>query len=207
MTMTRPFKVLFVFGLLLSLFQSASAQFSTCDTAVIYAHVGPSFHRLYVPNQGCSMYFYNPTPMYGIDAHITAANLNISQLIINDAGENTDLLTALYAQSVFPTNYQVWMGMTDSATTYTWRTFTGAPLPAYTNWRAGEPNNQSAPCSSIFGCPGICSGADRYYCAYGEDCAVLSSAGDWLDITCRGNNMMRICVLELNTCPGISKAA
>ena len=181
------------------------SQFSTCDTNLINAHLNPAgFTRLYVPSEPCSMYFYNPTPVYGITAHLDAVNLGVPQLVVNDSAENYAVENALYAQGVFPGNYQVWMGITDSAVLYTWKTFSGAPAPAYTNWASGEPNNQAPSCQFLGACT-FCSGADVYWCAHGEDCAVLNDAGKWLDITCEGANVTRIAVLELNTCPVLTK--
>jgi gliding motility-associated-like protein len=199
-------KNIYIIGLLIAFATPVFSQFSTCDTNLIYAHLNPAgFQRLYVPNQACSMYFYNPTPMYGIDAHRDAANLGIPQMVIDNAQENTDLLNALNAQGVFPTNFQVWMGITDSATTYTFRTFSGALAPAYTNWAAGEPNNRAPSCQFLGSCF-ACTGADAYACAHGEDCAVMSNSnGVWLDITCEGSGVTRIAVLELNTCPVITR--
>jgi gliding motility-associated-like protein len=195
------FRRINILALLAAFSASVCAQFSTCDTTLINAHLNPAgFTRLYVPSEPCSMYFYNPTPMYGITAHLDAINLGVPQLVINNAAENTAVLNALLAQGVFPANADVWMGITDSATTYTWRTFAGQPAPAYTNWEAGEPNNQSPSCKFLGSCT-FCTGANAYWCANGEDCAVMYGNGQWLDITCEGDNITHIAVLELNTCP------
>lgn len=143
--------------------------------------------------------------MYGIDAHRAAANLGVPQLVVNNAQENSDVEAALFAQNIFPANNRVWMGITDSGTTYNWRTFDGSPLPAYTHWATGEPNNQAPGCyNAITGCA-FCTGADAFACAYREGCAVLDDGGNWLDITCKGTNIVHIAVLELNTCPVIAK--
>ena len=178
------------------------SQFSTCDTTLIYSHLNPAgYTRLYVPSQPCSMYFYNPTPMYGIDAHRQAINLGVPQLVINDSAENAAVLAALRLQGIIPANDEVWMGITDSASTYTWRQFfNGSPAPSYTNWQAGEPNNQAPSCKFLGVCT-FCTGADVYWCANGEDCAVMNGTGQWIDITCEGNSITHIAVLELNTCP------
>lgn len=175
---------------------------SLCDTTAINAHLNPAgFTRLYVPGQPCSMYYYNPTPMYGIDAHRQALDLGVPQVVIDDMQEDTNVYHALFTQGIFPTNYEIWLGINDSSTTFTWRqNYNGRPAPAFTNWLAGEPNNLAPSCRLGSLCI-ACLGADAYWCANGEDCAVMGTGGQWLDITCKGTNITRIAVLELNTCP------
>ena len=201
-------KKTYLLGTLLALYIVSDGQ-GNCDTTLINARLNPAgYRRLYVSNEPCSMYFYSTGTMYGIDARIQAANLGVPQLIINSAQENTDVQAALYSQGVFNISPEVWMGITDSATTYTWRTFTGAQLPAYTDWVPGEPNNAPPQCQTNgLGSCFLCSGADTYWCTNGEDCAVMDASGQWLDITCKGNAINHVNVLELNTCPVLKKPA
>ena len=194
-------KNIYLSGLLLAFCTPLFAQFTTCDTNLVNAHLNPAgYKRLYVPTQPCSMYFYNPTPKTGINAHRDAANLNVPMLLIESAQENSDVSAALYAQGVYFIVPQVWLGLTDSATPLVWRTFAGNPAPAYTNWSAGEPNNLSPSCRVGTSCA-LCAFTDPYYCQWGEDCVIMNASGQWLDNTCSSSNVLRIAVLELNTCP------
>jgi hypothetical protein len=196
----------YLLGTMLALYTISDGQ-GNCDTALINAHLNPAgYQRLYVTGQPCSMYFYSTSAMYGIDAHIQAANLGVPQLVINNAQENSDVQAALYSQGVFNISPEVWMGITDSSTIYTWRTFAGAAAPAYTNWSTGEPNDMAPSCQIGSVCA-FCFGADAYWCANGEDCAVMSASGQWLDITCRGDAVTHVNVLEVNTCPVLIKPA
>lgn len=56
--------------------------------------------------------------------------------IINNSKENEFL-----ANYAMPTGYDVYFGITDSATEGVWRDVNGKPLK-YTNWHQGEPNNE-----------------------------------------------------------------
>jgi hypothetical protein len=183
---------------------------SNCDTTLINTYLNPAgYKRLYVPTQPCSMYYYSNVAMYGIDAHIQSANLGIPQLIINNAQENTDVNNALFNQGAYNISPEAWLGMTDSATNsgaspYHWRTFAGDTDLTYFNWTAGEPNNQAPSCKVFNSCLG-CTLTDPYWCEWGEDCAVINASGEWLDITCEGQSVTHVCVLELNTCPVLIK--
>ena len=194
-------------GLLLAFYLFAGAQ--TCDTALVNARVYPAgFTRLYVAGQPCSIYYVKDSNMFGIDARLLAASLGVPQLVINDSVENAAIVSALFGQGTFPTYPEIWLGITDSATTYTWRTFTGAALPAYTHWASGEPNNLAPGCQTLGIC--LCTGRPHdvaYWCSYGEDCAVMAASGEWLDNTCEGDGVTRAVVLELNTCPVLTKPA
>ncbi len=193
-------------GLMLAFYLFAGAQ--TCDTTLVNARVYPAgFTRLYVSGQPCSIYYVKDSNMFGIDARLLAARMGVPQLVINDSVENAAIVSALFGQGTFPTYPEIWLGITDSASTYTWRTFTGAALPAYTNWSSGEPNNLPPSCQTLGIC--LCTGRphDTYWCAYGEDCAVLNASGQWLDNTCEGDGVTRAVVLELNTCPVLTKPA
>jgi gliding motility-associated-like protein len=184
----------------------STAQFSTCDTNLINAYLNPAgYKRVYVPTQPCSMYFYSTTTMSGINAHRSASNLGIPQLIINNAQENTDLTNELWNQGAFSIYPAVWLGITDSSTIYSWRTFSGGTVPFY-NWASGDPNNQ-APSCKVGGSCAFCFGVDNYWCQYGEDCAIMQASGQWLDNTCNGSGINRVAVLEINTCPVITKPA
>lgn len=182
---------------------SLAAEAQTCDTAAINTYLN-GYHRVYVPQMPCSRYYYYPATQYGIDARRMAANLGVPMLVINDAFEDSVLSAALYAQGVYNINTEVWLGITDSATTYTWRTFDGSPLPAYTNWAPGEPNNLSPNCKVGNSCF-ACFYPDDYWCANGEDYAVMSASSQWIDQTGRGNAIKHVLVLEVNTCPVITK--
>ena len=195
-------KKTYLFGSVLILSLSSFAQ--NCDTTLVNAHLNPAgYKRLYVPTQPCSMYYYSTAAMYGIDAHRQAANLGVPQLVINNAQENSDVSAALYAQGVYNIVPEVWLGMTDSVATFNWKTFDGLPV-TYFNWTPGEPNNLAPACKVGTFCT-FCFGADAYWCANGEDCAVMNASGEWLDNTCEGSGVTRVCVLEVNTCPELSK--
>jgi len=196
----------YLLGLLLAFYLFSAAQ--TCDTTLVNARVNPAgFTRLYVSGQPCSIYYVKDSNMFGIDARLLAASLGIPQLVINDSVENAAIVSALFAQGTFPTYPEIWLGITDSGTTYTWRTFTGAALPPYTHWASGEPNDLFPSC--LVGPLCLCTGRphDTYYCAYGEDCAVMDASGEWLDNTCEGDGVTRVTILELNTCPVLTKPA
>ena len=195
---------IYLSALLLSLYLLSDAQ-GTCDTAAINTYLGNAgFSRVYVPQMPCSRYYYNPTTQYGIDAHRTAANLGVPLLVINNAFEDSVVSAALYAQGIYNIAPEVWLGITDSATTFSWRTFDGSALPAYTNWESGEPNNLYPSCKVGNTCA-FCFGVDAYWCANGEDCAVMAANGQWIDNTCQGTSMEHLTVLEVNTCPVLLK--
>jgi hypothetical protein len=194
---------IYLSALLLSFALLSNAQ--TCDTTAINTYMSNAgFRRVYVPQMPCSMYYYNPTTQYGIDAHRTSANLGIPMLVINNWFEDSIVSGALYAQGVFNINPEVWLGITDSGSTFTWRTYDGSALPAYTNWEPGEPNNLPPSCKVGNICT-FCLGVDAYWCSNGEDCAVMNANNEWLDITCQGTSMEKITVLEVNTCPVLVK--
>ena len=202
---TLRFKRFALFVWLLYSFIGASAQFTTCDTTSINAHLFPAgFQRLYVPTMPCSMYFYNPTPVYGIDAHQAAFNLNVPQFVPDNGFEDTAVANALWTQGVFMTNAQVWLGISDSGTFGNWHTIaTGATAP-YLLWEPGEPNNLSPPCKIGASCA-FCFGIDAYWCAHGEECVVMQANYKMLDNACQGTNKKSIAVLELNTCPVLTR--
>jgi gliding motility-associated-like protein len=153
------------------------------------------------------MYYHSTTAKYGIDAARDAFSLGIPQLVINNAQENSDVSAALYAQGVYAisgSGAAVWLGITDSSTTYTWRTIATGGSVSYFNWAAGDPNNLPPSCKVGGSCL-FCTGADAYWCAYGEDCAVMEASGQWEDNSCQGSGVKRVVVLELNTCPVITR--
>lgn len=174
-------KNIYLSGLLLAFCTPLFAQFSTCDTNLINAHLNPAgYKRLYVPTQPCSMYFYNPTKKTGLAAEHDATNLGIPMMVMNNAQENTDVSSALWNQGVFALSPEVWLGITDSGTTFTWRTFGGAPV-TYVNWTSGEPNNLYPACRVGTSCA-LCAFSDPYYCQNGEACVVMQPNGQWLEI-------------------------
>jgi hypothetical protein len=164
------------------------------------------YTKLYVQNEPCSMYYYNPTLKEGIEGERDATSLGAPMMVMNSAQENSDVYSALLSQGVLNLSPEIWMGITDSGTTYTWRTFAGQAAPAYTNWAAGDPNNLPPGCKVGNSCL-ACLFTDAYWCANGEDCAVMNASGLWLDNTCASNSVKRITVLELNTCPVLIKPA
>lgn len=208
----KPLKALLLAVIIASCFVS-NAQHS-CDTTLLNAHILPAgYKRLYVPSEPCSIYYYSTTAMYGIDARRQSVNLGIPQLIINSYFEDTAVSAALYAQGAYNISADVWLGITDSAqnsgnSPYHWRTFAGDTNITYFNWTSGEPNNLSPQCKiNGLGSCFLCTGADSYWCTYGEDCAVMNASGQWLDITCEGNNVKHVCVLEVNACQTLTKPA
>lgn len=209
-------KLYILFGFILFT-TGVSAQFSTCDTTLMNAYLNPQgYYRVWVPTQPCSVYYHSTAPKTGIDAHRDAANLGIPQLIIENAQENSDVSAALWAQGIYQTTgagSAVWLGMTDSGSTYNWRIFATGATPTYYNWTSGDPNNLRPGCyNGTFGCA-LCTGTNAYWCAYGEDCAVMNASGQWLDNSCNGTTtgnvggppIQRMVILEINTCPVIAK--
>ncbi|MCW3128304.1 MAG: domain containing protein, partial [Bacteroidetes bacterium] len=193
------------------------AQFSTCDSNLVNAHLNPAgYRRLYVATQPCSMYYYSTTPKTGINAHRDAANLNVPQLIIDNTQENSDVSGALFVQGVYAiagSGNAVWLGITDSSTLFSWRVMATGQPATFFNWTAGDPNNLRPGCyNGTFGCS-LCTGTNAYWCAYGEDCAIMQPSGQWIDNSCdgtltgnpTGSPINRTVVLELNTCPVITK--
>lgn len=209
-------KTFFAFGLWIAS-SAVFAQVGACDTTAMNAYLNPlGYYRVWVPTQPCSAYFHSLTPKTGIDAHRDAANIGIPQLIIDNAQENSDVSAALWAQNVYQitgAGSAVWLGMTDSSTTYNWRIFATGATPTYYNWTSGEPNNLRPGCyNGVTGCA-LCTGTNAYWCSYGEDCAIMNASGQWLDNSCNGTTtgnaggppIQRIVVLEINTCPVIAK--
>lgn len=211
------FRKLYILFSLVLFSAAVSAQVNTCDTAAMNAYLNPlGYYRVWVPTQPCSAYFHSLTPKTGIDAHRDAANIGIPQLIIENAQENSDVSAALWLQNVYQISgagSAVWLGMTDSGSTYNWRIFATGATPTYYNWTAGDPNNLRPGCyNGTFGCS-LCTGTNAYWCAYGEDCAIMNASGQWLDNSCNGTTtgnpggppIQRIVVLEINTCPVIAR--
>lgn len=209
-------KIFFATGLWIASL-AVFAQVDACDTSAMNAYLNPrGYYRVWVPTQPCSAYFHSTAPKTGIDAHRDAANIGIPQLIIDNAQENSDVSAALWAQNVYQISgagSAVWLGMTDSGSTYNWRIFATGATPTYYNWTAGDPNNLRPGCyNGVTGCA-LCTGTNAYWCAYGEDCAIMNASGQWLDNSCNGTTtgnaggppIQRIVVLEINTCPVIAK--
>lgn len=121
----------------------------------------------------CSMYFYNPLSLTGIEAQAFAQNYGANLVSVQSAFENECIEEGLEAYGF---NDVVWIGFNDenSEGNFTW--FDQSNV-SYTNWASGEPNNSG----------GI------------ENFVQIYSNGSWNDLT--GDVGNSASVIEVNLCP------
>ncbi len=189
-------KLLLLAGICLTL--GTSAQSPGCDTAAIRtALTGAGYYMLDVPTQPCSMYFVNPTSQSSTLSEQNAQQFGAHMVSFQTAQENQDVLAALYNSPYSPSNYTIWIGLSDAAQEGTFIWLDGAPVN-YTNWASGEPNDLHPSCCNI---PIIgCQPAD-IRCSDGEDCVQMYGSGDWNDLGC---DVSSISVIEVNLCPQLT---
>ena len=200
-----------MFGLLVILLEcvclpsTSIAQSPTCDIPGIMAtFLGAGYVPLNVQGQPCSLYFVNPNSQEAGQAQAAAAALGANLVVMNDAGENTNVSNALNAS---PYNGStIWIGYqrtgAGAAEFYASDGTTGPFVPSngnpqiYQNWAGGEPNNNG------YGDTDWLGNCD-YECQNGEQCVQIYPDGQWNDLQC---NESSISVIEVNLCPEITVA-
>lgn len=148
-----------------------------CDlNAIRTAFTGAGCIELNSCQTSCSMYFYNPQSFSGTAAQQFSENLGASLISIQDATENSCVSSVLSANSY---SGIIWIGLTDENSEGTFYWYDNQPL-GYTNWTAGEPNNNVGD----------------------ENCVQIFPDGLWNDLPCSG--LVSSSVIEVSLCPQIT---
>ena len=153
----------------------ANAQ-QGCDQALItQTFTGAGCTPLAVCNDACSMYFYNPAGLTGVQAQAFAQNFGASLVSVQSGAENACLANALVTNGF---GGIIWIGYSDELQegSYVW--YDQSPA-GYTNWAGGEPNNSGD-----------------------EDCTQIFPNGQWNDLSCTSGSSKS--VIEVNLCPQLT---
>lgn len=149
-------------------------------------------------NNPCSMYFINPTSQSSTASEAQAQLLGAHMVSIQTPQENAEVVAALAAAGYNFNTPKIWIGLTDVSQegNFIWL---DQNTNTFTNWYAGEPNNQTP--SGLFSCCTLGSCQSSIVCTQGEDCVQLYPSGEWNDQPC---DLPAISVVEVNLCPVIT---
>ncbi len=191
--MRKIFSVLLLLSAVLFFpFANVFSQSPTCNiNQIIQAFTNAGYTQLNVQGQPCSIYFYNNSNQSASAAQSSAQALGANLVSIQSQAENDAIVTALLAAGI-PSNAVVWIGgrfttAAHGATDFSW--YDGSPV-TFTNWNAGEPNNNSGGVGN-------------------EDCINLQlNNGFWNDLVCDaqpiGLGPTGPSVIKVNLCPEVS---
>lgn len=170
-------KISFLILTLFSVFTLRVSSQQGCDiNAIRTAFTNAGCTELPSCQSSCSMYFYNPQSLSGAAAQQFAESLGANLISVQSAAENTCISTALVNNGF---GGIIWIGFTDENSEGNFYWYDGSPV-IYTNWNAGEPNNDGG----------------------NEDCTQIFPNGLWNDLPCNGGGSKS--VIEVNLCPQIT---
>ena len=114
-------------------------------------------------------YMVCSAPLEWAPARTECLTYGYDLVAINDAAENSWIVSTATAAGFTSDSHFTWMGFNDRSSEGSWVWSSGDAV-TYTNWNSGEPNDSS-----------------------GEDCGHLWSSGKWNDIPCTGYTTPYIC--------------